>query len=595
MEAILFHQPFKMIVVSMTAVIILLLGLLIYRYIYPKKNINLFLLLILISILPTISIFRVGSYQSGDLSLHTKFAMQFFDNLREGVLIPEWIKNHCSGYGCPAYLFLFMLPYYLISLLHFTGIPFLMSTKIVLALSFIISGIGMYVWIKDELGKVPGFVASLFFLFSPYHLIDLSFRVSIGETVSMAIFPFLFYSSKRYIETKKPIYFVLNGILFPLLILSHQVTSFVILPLVIIYSVYVWFRISKKSFSILLKEFLSLFIGILLAAFYWLPILTEAKYTKYGTGIDISFSPFSDFFYSPNRFGLLFQGHMGELYFNIGYVQWIIIAVSIYLFFFNKVHGKDKKLLGGVLILFAIFFFMMLSISKPIWEITPIIKDFEFAWRLMIETMIFPSIMAAIIVKTYPNKKFIVLLCFVTVMYTILNWGNRQTEPQINDAVLRNQQVFTEKRGKWGIDFTSPVWVNEYMPWIGIVPKSHIVVLSGKAQIVQLKRVTVKHEYIINAETNVRIKENTYYYPGWEILANNQIIPINYKDKTYPGIMIFNLKKGLYKIDVIFTNTWDRLLGKWVSGITAIILLFYVIYSIISVKLLKRISSSPKR
>ncbi|HVZ59142.1 MAG TPA: hypothetical protein VG935_05305, partial [Patescibacteria group bacterium] len=82
----IFVQPYRMIVVSLFFSTLLILATAFYYFIYPKKKPNLFVLLILISLLPLISILRQGSYESGDLSLHTKLAMQFFDNLHEGVL-----------------------------------------------------------------------------------------------------------------------------------------------------------------------------------------------------------------------------------------------------------------------------------------------------------------------------------------------------------------------------------------------------------------------------------------------------------------------------------------------------------------------------
>ncbi len=576
----MFHEPFKMVFVSLAASVILLIGLFFYRFVYPKKKINLLALVILISILPIISIFRQGSYETGDLSLHTKLAMQFFENLQQGVFVPQWIPNHCYRYGCPVYIFLFILPYYFISFFHLFGLSFLASTKLLLMLAFISSGIGMYTWMKDEFGEKSGFVAAMFYLFAPYHLIDLSFRVSIGELVSMAILPFLFFSTKRLIETKQANFFVLNAVLFGLLILSHQVTSFISLPLLLLYSVVVWIRNKKRTLHALATEIFSLLTGMLLTVFYWLPIIVEGKYTKYGHDIGISFDHLAGYFYSPNRFGLLFQGHMGQLYFNIGYVQWIIIIVALYLFLRKKIQGKDKVLLGGALLLFGIFFFMMQPISKPIWDTLPLIRDFQFAWRLMIEIIFFVSIMAAIVAKTFPNNKFITFICVITILYTILNWGNRKTEPQINDAVLLNQPLFVEHPGKWGVEFTTPIWVDEYKPWIGSVPKSHMEVLSGKSQISEISRQVIKHEYIVLADTNTRLKENTFYYPGWEVLVNDHPVAIDYKNKKYPGVITFNINKGLYKIDVVFSRTTDRIIGDIISIISFTLLVLFIVVRI---------------
>jgi hypothetical protein len=73
-------------------------GLFFYRYIYPKKKINLRFTLFLLSLLPLISLLRAGVNESGDFSVHVKFAMDFYKNLQEGILVPQWSGNIYSVY-----------------------------------------------------------------------------------------------------------------------------------------------------------------------------------------------------------------------------------------------------------------------------------------------------------------------------------------------------------------------------------------------------------------------------------------------------------------------------------------------------------------
>jgi hypothetical protein len=543
---------------------------------------------VIISFLPLISILRKGGYESGDLSSHIQFAMQFYDNLVQGNLLPQWIGNHCSGYGCPAYIFIFFVSNYLISILHLIGFSFIAAAKIVIAISFILSGVGMYLWIKDEFGEKSGFTAAIFYLFAPYHLIDLHFRVSIGELVSMAILPFIFLTTKRLLETNRFVFFILTSVLFGLLILSHQVTSLASFPLILLYAYMVWFRKrkNKRTIRTALQVLFSYICGLLITAFYWLPIFIESKYTTYSIQNEITFHHFSDFLYSPILFGLLFQGHKGELFTSIGYTEWFVVAFGLYILFKRKVVGQEKVLLTGSVFIFFILFTMMQSFTKPIWDTIPIIKNFQFSWRLMIESIFAIAIMAAIIVKKYPSKTFFITLCFITIAYTFLNWGNRKAVPEINDIVLRSQPIWKDYPGH--VDVLTPKWVDIYKPWIGKEPKKHIEILNGNAQITKESRSIERHEYVVQAKTKSVIKENTYYFPGWEVLVDEKATKIDFENKQYPGIITFNLEKGLHKVELIFTDTIDRIIGKWISAIT-IILLGIVIFF----KLLKRFF--PKR
>lgn len=573
-------DPYRMIVINILASIVVGAGLLIYYYIYPKKKLNLWYVLIILSLLPLLSILRKGTYESGDLSIHIKFAMQFFENLQQGNFFPEWIPRHCGGYGCPVYIFLFVLPYYLISFFHILGLSFIASIKFMIALSFFFSGIGMFLWIKNELNEKAGFVAAIFYLYSPYHLIDLHFRASIGEVLSMAFIPFIFLWTKLLIETRKPLYFVGNAILFGLIILSHQVTSFVIFPIVLLYALFVWKREKKRKISSLVISVVAIFYGILLASYYWIPILAESKFIQFNAQNAIQFAPFSDFFFSPNVFGFLFQGHHGELYFSVGYTQWIIVGISIFLLIKKELPKKEKSLLLASILLFTIFFIMMQPITANLWHILPLLKGFQFSWRLLIEIVVFISVMAGVVVTIIKQNLFTIILCVITILYTILNWGNRTMLPNVTDAELSHQIIFEETPGN--IEITSPRWVDQYKPWVGKNPKSQIEILSGTATIKPLYRYVTKHAYNITVSSkNAIIKENTFYYPGWEVFANNHRLPINYTTAKYPGVITFALTKGNYTVDLMYTDTTDRKLSKLLTFISGGLLSIYVLIFLI--------------
>ena len=172
--------------------LVLFAGILIYRYIYPKKKINLIVLLILISILPLLSILRPGSYESGDMSINAIKTMSFYSSLREGHFIPHWAGNLNALYGYPLFVFTYPLPYYLAAFFHVFGFSFIDSIKCLLITAFIASGLTMYLFLKNEFGEKAAFVGSICYLFSPYHLMDMQFRVDIGETLAFVFLPSFF-------------------------------------------------------------------------------------------------------------------------------------------------------------------------------------------------------------------------------------------------------------------------------------------------------------------------------------------------------------------------------------------------------------------
>src|SRR5258706_7824654 len=165
------HDPYLMVFISGISFVILLLGILFYRFIFPKKKINLLVLLILISILPLISMLRPGDYESGDFNIHVYRIMSFYDSLSEGNIMPSWSEERNATYGNPLFLFNYPLPYYIVSFFHFLGFSFVTSMKILLGATFFFSGIFMYLAMKKIVkNELAAFTAAVFYLFNPYHL-----------------------------------------------------------------------------------------------------------------------------------------------------------------------------------------------------------------------------------------------------------------------------------------------------------------------------------------------------------------------------------------------------------------------------------------
>lgn len=558
---------YKMVLVNVILSSLLSLSVIAFKYIF-KRKVNLLYLLVLISILPIVSIARLGTYESGDLSLHSKFAMPFYQSLREGNLIPQWAGTLCGGYGCPDYIFMYIFPYYIISFFHFIGFSFIESVKLLVAVSFVASGITMYFWAKEEFGKVPAFVSAIFYVFAPYHLVNTHFRVDIAESVSYVLLPLNFLSTKKIIEKKSKKWFIFQVLFLTLLILSHQAVSLAFFFFIALYGFLSW-RKSRQKLITLMYYFASLLSGLLLSAFYWLPIIIEKQYIMWGNHAFITFPEIYEFFYSPWRYGFLFQGPIGQLSFIVGYIQWIIFAISI--FFLFKLR-KRNFLFIFFLLSFVAIFFMMQSFSRMIWEIVPLIKNFQFTYRLLNLSAFFISAIAGIVITKLKNKRLIIIICCLAIFPTILNWGNRRTIPGIGDNYLLNE-IAHEKQA-FG-DFSAPKWVNLENIDLLQKRKDQIEIINGEAVILKKKLLLTKHEYLIDVKKDSIIKENTFYYPGWILKINNKYSEIKYDSREYPGIITFNVRKGIQKVDLEFKNTPIRTSSLWISAITLSTLIIF--------------------
>jgi len=570
-------DPYRMIVVNLIASISLLSGILIYRFIYPRKRMNFLFILILVSLLPLISMLRKGTYESGDLNIHTGFAISFYESLTDGNFIPRWSSQIIYGYGYPLFIFVYPLPYYLASLFHFLGFTFINSFKLILAFSFMASGIGMYFFIKEELkNKFSAFTAALTYLFSPYHLVDMHFRVSVGETAAFAVLPFCFLAIRKMSNKVTFLWFFLSSLSVALLVLSHQAISLTSFPFLITYCLYLWTTKNKKNFKHLFAYMFSLTIGLLLSSFYWIPVIFESKYINLLTRGNTLFIQPLQLLYSPWKWGLLFQGPNGELSLSVGYVQWFVVVFSVVLFLKIKNTFKEKRLYLISIISFFLLLFMTQSISNSIWLNIPLLRGFQFSYRLLLLISFFISIITGIFIKNIKNKWFFIVLCFITVSTTILNWGNRKTIPELTDQII--QYEFPTSMTKVGDSTT--IWVdsNKFTSEKRLVP--HIAIIQGKVNVSDISRNSTKHKYLINVLSDkAELKENTLYFPNWIIKVDNNPYPFSFTDPKYPGVITFSLSRGSHLVEVIFMNTLVRSFSMFLSGLTFLGILIYAFVS----------------
>lgn len=577
-----------MVFINLLASSLLLLGMLFYAYIFPRKKINLFLLLLLVLILPLLSLLRKGDYESGDFNIHIYRIMVFYEAIMEGHLMPSWAGELNATYGNPLFIFNYSLPYYFISFFHFIGISFISSMKIYLGLSLYLSGIFMYLWIKKLTeNELAAFTSAIFYVFSPYHLIDVHFRATLGESTIFTLAPLIIYFVTAYIRDKKLVYLVSAALISQLLFLAHPMIAGIFIGISVLFTV--WTINIKKD---LLKVFFviaTLGIGTIGAVSSWFSfILYSSHIPQSPGGIVWQFNQLYQFLYAPWRYGFLFQGPKGELAFILGYTQIFVVILVVILLITNKITVKLKyHHLFWLSIMLTILFFMT-PLSKIIWKHFPLLSMLQ-SNRLLLPIALCTSVIAGYLTISFSNTKkkklFIYILIFITIAYTILNWGHRRVIPEIDDNVLRQgvwKSTVTEGLTAY---FLNTKWADPNNFWFSSLPKNHLEIINGKGTVKELNRTSVRHTYVINAQTPLAIKENTLYFPGWSLKSDGEQV------KIYPGkrgVINARLPQGLHYLELTYIDILPYRISKIVSIALTFVLLCMVVISTLPLKISKK-------
>ncbi len=574
---------------------------------YIKRNWTI-VFLIAISILPLFDLLRPGLPLTHDGQDHVARIANFYQNLTEGNIIPRWAGNLNWGYGHPILEFLYPLPSYLASLFHFFGFTLVDSVKFVFGISFVLSAITMYFFVKELLSdEKTALLAGLLYVIAQYRFVDLYVRGAIGEHVAFIFPPLIFYfllklsqayrhsgesrlgrlqnqTVKRFQNEERAsgqarmtinYRFVVGGS-FSLagLILSHNAIMIMFLSIIFLYAIYIIWQSSFNKYLILNTLYI-LLLGFGLSSFFLLPAFFEGKYTlrdivTSGGYVSNFIINFKDFVYGQWNYG-----GTGAFNVQIGLIHWLLIIIAIpmtYILF--KKRNKLWIFSLGSLVIFFLSLFLMTPPSMFIWENITILQKFQFPWRFLSVTVFVSSVIGALVVHFLPSnlKMLGIYILILAVLFFNKDYWHAK-------GYLIKPESFFEGiyNGTTDTGESAPIWSVRFMEKR---PKEHIQVINGNAVIKELSRKSTVHVYEIDAKERSRILENTLYFPGWNVSVDGRKADIEFQDPQHRGLMTFFVEKGKHNIEIKFGETKLRLFADIITVATLTVVIFYLAFGL---------------
>lgn len=536
-----------------------------------RKEILVIIFLILLALIPVLDLAKPGLFVAHDSRDHVARIANFILSINEGLALPRWAANLNWGYGHPVLQFLYPLPSYMASGFNLLGWPLVDSIKLVFIVTYILSLLSMYVLIRVMFGQWAGVAAAIVYGFSPYRFVDLYVRGAIGEHVAFVFMPLVFLfiwllAQERW-ENKKWWWVAGLGLSTAGLILSHNAVSLMILAAAAIFTgVNTLGSAERRRYWVLVG--MGVGWGLGLAAFFWIPAFWEGKYTLRDIvtqGELVSrFVPIKELFEPKWNYG---GGNQFSK--EIGATIWMAIIVSIFLLK-QKRRRADIWLWVFSLGLFTFSIFMTTGYSRYVWESLTILQKFQFPWRFLTVSVFSGALIAGQTVKWLGNKGQKVAVLVVLILVIL----NTQRMWKAKEYVIYPESYFfMPYAGTTDTGESSPIWSIRFMEKF---PPAAIEVVSGEADIIEVDRSTVKHVYNIEAKSDVRLVENTLYFPGWKVLVDNIEVPVEFQNPAYRGLMTFETRQGKHRVEVSYGDTRLRKAANYLSlsmGILGLIFL----------------------
>ena len=492
-------------------------------------------------------------------------------SLKDGMFPVRWVEDLGYGYGYPIFNYYDPFPYYIGGFIGVLGVDALLATKTVMLLAILLSGFSMFFLARQFWGNLGAILASLFYVYAPYHAVDIYIRGDLAEFWAYGFIPLAFYGLWKVYKTPKFIYIAFTGVAYSLIIISHNLTAMMVSPFLLIFVLCLIF-IQRKSFKKLsLYLFSSLLLGIIVSAFYWLPAILEMQYTnvlsQIGGGADFRnhFVCLSQLWTSVWGYGGSAKGCADGVSFMIGKYHIIlsfVLFTSALIFLLwkknSKTIKKEKEKISVILFSFTGFLisaFLTLEVSKPIWEFFKPMEFFQYPWRFLIMSTFFASFISGSLL--WFLYKFTTKLSpkYIWAVFTFLF---------ITAVSLKffTPQYILNKPASDFIDNYSLIWEvsrisDEYMPKNFIRPKtySEIKYLSSlqnsEIKILDLQKKTQQINITLNLTRESSLILPLAYFPAWKAYVDNRQTQIIENEK---GSLI-NIREGQHNLTLKFVET----------------------------------------
>lgn len=526
-----------------------------------------FIFIILLSVLPLLNIFLTPYlYHTHDGLVHLARIAAYYKALSGGQFPVRWAGDLNYGYGMPLFNFIYQLPYAVASFFVSLGLNLVNSFKFSMALSYILSGIFMFLFAEELYkDKKKAAVVTVFYQFFPFRLVELFVRGSFGEVYAYSFLPLALFGILKTLKkaNSKNIFLGVVGVF--LLIISHNSVSLLFFGVCLLFVL-----IFSRNKTSLIYGFLILVLGLMTSSFYWLPALLEHQYT-YGDLYmkDIYLRHFVPVLklIIPN-FNNNFHLWVGGVPVQIGLFHILAIILSLYLFIFKKIKGEDGKIILFSFLLLFISLFFMEPMSKIFWLNLSLLRQFQFPWRFLSVIAMGSSLLSVAYFHLFKKNIFLLSLLILVAGSTLYYWYPRAGFDKVSQNYYWNFPLTTTYYGE-----TDLIWskgpAKSY-------PKSRIEVIAGEANIADFVKKSSIQYFKVNAKKDSVIADNTQYFPGWRVYVDNLKVPIQFQDENWRGIITFPIAKGAHDVKVVFQESKIRFIADNISFWSILVLLVWM-------------------
>ncbi len=536
--------------------------------------------LLLLAVPAVRPLFRGALPCSDDAAFHLLRLTQLDWLLREGVWYSRWAPHMAAGYGFPLFNFYAPLSYYAADLASFFTGNLNLGLRLTFALGILLGGLTLYRLAREYTGRTAAVIGAAAYIYAPYQGYDVYFRGNLAESFAWWLLPLALWALVRLARTRAWHWAALTGLSYAAILLTHNVFALIFSPLLVLFGLANgdW-RSGMGRRTGQLGAAIGLGLG--LAAFFWLPAFFERSliHTE-RLLVPPVFVYWGNFVTLGELFARPLTVHPDLINPSvpraIGLVH-LLLALPALLW----LRPEQRRLRGQVIFwgLTALaFVFMMLPVSRPVWDALPLVEFIQFPWRLIgAAALLFALLIAAAVealteitslsgdparVPRSPFPVPLFLLCLALLILSTAFWFDPRLCPGLSDPTVADIGRFEAETRTIGTTAKG-----EYLPRtveaLPAEPYRQPFTPSEGVEILRAGREPLRLSAVAAAGRPAEMTANVFAYPGWEVVIGGQKVDI--KPAPVTGLITFSLPAGEHNITVSLRETPLRKAANAVS------------------------------
>jgi hypothetical protein len=516
--------------------------------------------------------FWLGTASGHDIQFHISSWLDAAGQWKEGILFPRWTEWANYGFGEPRFIFYppfsWMLGAGLGSVLPWTWIPpvFVLTVQT-------FAGISSFVFLRRiTLPFASALLGAAAYAANPYALLVIYARSDYAELLATSFYPLFFLYALRICaflesdsEPRKDIFWC--GILFACVWLSNAPAG--VLASYSLALLLVWATLRQKSIISLVRGCFSIALGFGLAAFYLVPATYEQRWVNIASALSPGLAPTENFLFARTPDAEHDAFNRIASYIAALMVVWTFAFIfALWRKKFDDEKPGSRQLFYVIAILAATNSLMMTRVTAPLWIYLPKLRFVQFPWRWMAVLAVSFFIVIALRARRRLLLGWIILFCTIggTGAYLVQHvWWDSEDVNFVKDAV-------DSGTGFEGTDEYDPVG-DDHMEIPKDQPEAELIFEeesdpAPKGEF-HVERWTAEDRVmVVRTGEAASVRLRLLRHPAWQVTVNGK--PVQTERTEIYNAFLVPVNAGESRIEARFTQTLDRKIGGWLSGISVL-------------------------